>query len=411
MVLGDTYINHSTSKVTLSKNSMVDASGRLRVSQLSTIGEYKMLNNTFNSLVLEKVGTATFTDSNNKVGMSVTSGQYGIIQSKQYHPYLNGKSQLIEITTANFGTDLNVEKSIGYISSNAVAPYNSSLDGIRLHKSVNDVYSFQIWRNGTKIIEILRDNWIDKLDGTGPSGMTIDFNKFNVFGFDFLYLGGTSISLFVMYKGEFRLVYEYFYSNTDSEPFVLSPNKPIRYEIRSTTGSGNMDFICSLVASESMNYKTIGQSVVISGTNAGIVATTAGTTYAICGVRKAVNSRDIFSLVRTFTGALSTTNDYAKFALYLNPTISGTFSFGSLANTPFEYAVGTASNTLTGGFEIEASYGSQSTSTISEFENILARLNSTINNTMDMIVLGITPILGSANITATGLMHVDWLNQ
>ena len=413
MAQGTAGANILSNDIDFVQGRVIDASGRLRVSQLSTIGEYKVLNNVFNSFTAEKVGTGTFADQTNKTNMIVTSGQYCIIQSKQYHPYLNGKSQLIELTTANFGDTLDVEKSIGYISSNAVAPYNTELDGIRLFKDVTNVYYFQIWRNGINIVNVARDDWNDKLDGTGASGMTIDFDNFNVFGFDFLYLGGTAITLYVMYNGEFRIVYRHYYANTDSEPFVLSPNKPIRYEIRSTTGSGSMKFICAMVGSESINYRTIGQSAVVSGVNAGITLASGTNTYMLCGVRKVASARDIFAVVRSYAGVLSTNSDYVQFMLVLNPTSIGGVVAGwtSLTNTPFEYVEGIATNVVTGGTIIESSFGSQQTTILSENENILARLNSTINNTMDAIYLCARPVLATTNILATGLIHVDWLNQ
>jgi hypothetical protein len=82
-----------------------------------------------------------------------------------------------------------------------------------------------------------------------------------------------------------------------------------------------------------------------------------------------------------------------------------------LTGTPLEYVEGIAANTITGGTIIESAFGSQQTTVLSDNENILARLNSTINDTMDEIYLCARPVLGTTNILATGLMHIDWLNQ
>jgi hypothetical protein len=133
----------------------------------------------------------------------------------------------------------------------------------------------------------------------------------------------------------------------------------------------------------------------------------------ICGIRKSATSRDIFAVVRSFAGVLSTNSDYVQFMLVLNPTsIAGTVAgWTALTNTPLEYVEGIATNTVTGGTIIESSFGSQVTTVFNENENILARLNSTINDTMDEIYLCARPVLATTNILATGLIHVDWLNQ
>lgn len=386
-----------------------DAAFRHRVSLPTTYGEYKMLNNVFASLILEKNGTGTFTDNTNRVTMSVTSGQYAIIQSKQYHPYFNGKSQLIEMTVAGFGTATNIEKSIGYISSAATGTFSTGLDGFRLFKSTSDVYSLQVWRNGSNTINILRSSWLDKLDGTGASGMDIDFSKFNVFFFDFLYLGGTALRMFVMYNGEPILVHVHYYANTDTEPIFLSPNKPIRYEIRSTTGSGNMDFICAMVASEGDGVEE-GTSITVSAPNAGITPLASGTTYALCGVRKASTQRDIYAFIKSFEGVIST-NDFINLELRLNPTVAGTFTYSALTNTPLETATGAVTNTVTGGTVICNTYFSLNMNNAKEIRSVLSHLNSTLNNTMDAIVLCATPSLGSNNVRVTGSMNINWYNQ
>lgn len=386
-----------------------DAGGRHRVSVPKTLGEYKMLNNAFASLILEKNGTGTFTDNTNRVTMSVTSGQFAIIQSKQYHPYFNAKSQLIEITTSGMGVATNVEKSIGYISSTDVSPFATGLDGFRLFKSTADVYSLQVWRNGINTINILRSSWNDPLDGTGASGMTIDFSKFNVFAFDFLYLGGTALRMFVNYNGQNILVHEHFYANTDTEPIFLSPNKPIRYEIRSTTGSGNMDFICSVVISEG-DGDIESTSITVSAPNAGITPLATGITYALCGVRKSATQRDIFSFVKSFEGLIST-DDFINLELRLNPTVAGVFTYSAVANTSLETAIGAITNTVTGGISIENTYFSLNMNNAKVTDSLLAHLNSTINNTMDAIVLCATPALGSNNVKVTGSMNVNWYNQ
>jgi len=372
------------------------------------LGDYKILNSQFDTTILQQNGTATFIQNVNSITMAVTSGQFGIFTSKQYHPYFNGKSQIVQITTFGLGAATNVEKSIGYISSNAVSPFNSTLDGFRLFKSTSDVYSVQIWRNGTQLIttSLLRANWLDPLDGMGASGATINFDNFNVFTFDFLYLGGTTLRCFVNINGKNILFARYFYANTDTEPFLHSPNKPIRWEIRSTTGSGNMGVICASVGSEGQTNKA-GSDITILGNIAGFTAAAAGTKYAICGVKKLATFRDIFAVVSAFSGIVAS-NDNAAFQLVLNPTVANTFTYSTFAGTNFEVAVGTANNTVTGGIAFGNTFGRDKNIIASEIESLYARLNSKLTNEMDSIVLCAIPALGSSNVKVSGSMEVTW---
>lgn len=390
------------------KPTSLNADGSISASDYNSFGEYKMMNNTFPSLLLEQTGTGTFTNNTNRVTMSATSGQYAIITSKQFHPYFNGRSLVVEMTSAGFGAATNVEKSIGYISSTATTTYNTGLDGFRLYKSTADVYAVEVWRNGTRIQNILQSSWYDKLDGTGPSGMNITWSNFNVFKWDFLYLGGTALRLFVMYNGEFRLVMQYNHANTDTAPFLMSPNKPIRYEIRSSTGSGNMDFICATVGITGQPDQ--GTTISVQGPIAGITPLSAGISYAICGVRKASTQRDIYAEVTAFEGIISS-DDFINLELRLNPTVAGTFTYSAVTNTPLEAAVGAVTNTVTGGTVIGNTWFSLNMNNRANIDSILAHLNSTINNTMDTVVLCATPALGSTNVKATGSIQIVWYNQ
>lgn len=105
-----------------------DPSGRLRVGSLTTLLDGKILN-ADNTLLFETVGTGTGAFATNLFNMSVTAGQYLIRQSKRFNSYFSSKSQLVELTFDNLQPQSNVTKRVGYFSSNAVAPFNSSKDG------------------------------------------------------------------------------------------------------------------------------------------------------------------------------------------------------------------------------------------------------------------------------------------
>lgn len=396
-------------------NPFIDNAGRLRVSQILSLGDYKILNADTNALLMDYTGSAgsVATVSTNKINMAVVSGSYYIGQTKVYHPYLNAKSQFITMTTANFGTANNVEKSIGYYSSDATGSYSSGLDGFRLIKDTSNVVNFQVWRSGSLIHSAPQSSWTDPLNGTGASGMNLSigstWNNFNIFAFDFLYLGGSCINCYTYYQGAFRQFYTYYHASTDLSPMFNSPNKPLRWEIRGISGSGNMDLICGEVATEGTlgEMANYGNSISVDSPIAGFSLASAGTSYALCGVRKKATSRDIYAFVDTFE-AMVGTSDYIRVSVILNPTVAGSFTYSDVPNTPFQTAIGGATNTVTGGTVLATTMASQNMNNSKKLVSALGRLGATLNNTMDSIVLVVTPAFTSTNTKALGSLDVKW---
>lgn len=393
----------------------IDNSGRLRVSQVTSLGDYKILNSDLQVALMEYSGTGTVTNNVNYANLSVASGQYHIAQSKIYHPYLNGKSQFVTITTDSMGAASNVSKSIGYISSDATGTFSTGLDGFRIIKNGSNVYSFEVWRAGTRIVNQVQSSWLDKLDGTGASGLTINWDNFNIFAFDFLYLGGSSINCYIFYQGRFWLFNRYDNAGIYTGTMFLSPNKPVRWEIRSSTGTGALDVICAEVATEGYigEFGQYGNAQTVQSTVTGTALASSGTQYGLVAVRKRSAFRDVFAFIETMEGMVGSA-DYVKLDLVLNPTYaSGTaFSFADVANTPFQSAI---ANTVTPpvytagtGTPVCTTLFSQHMNNAKPVRNVLARLGCTLNNTMDTLVLMATPAFSSINVKALGIVDVKW---
>jgi hypothetical protein len=79
-------------------DAQADAGGRVRVSALTTLGDYKIMGYDRTATMWSSLGTGTGTWTANKFNMSVVSGQYWIRQSRRFHAYFSGKSQLVEET-------------------------------------------------------------------------------------------------------------------------------------------------------------------------------------------------------------------------------------------------------------------------------------------------------------------------
>lgn len=382
----------------------MDASGRTRVSQLTTLHDGKILNGD-NVLIWSNKGTGTGTYANNKYNMSVTSGQYFIKQSKRFSPYSAGKSQFIECTFDNFQIEANTTKRVGYFSSGTASTYNDNYDGIFLEND-GTTYRLRAYRNGTSTLNIPWTSW-DNYNLIS----TYNWSNFTVVAFDFLWLGGAVLRFFIKTVDGFILAHTFNYSGTTTDVFIASPNQPIRYELRSTTGTGSLRYICSQVSTEGSINESGYNLAVVSGsqTSYSNIVATIGTTYPVLGIRKKAGFRD--NSVK-FTGIsinVQSNADVLLWSVQLNPTLSSALTYVTVPNSlGVEYgdnaAVNTITNTVTTPGRIIAN-GVASVSdniNVSLFEtDFLSYLGCDLDNIMDTIVLCVTPITAGITLTTT----------
>jgi hypothetical protein len=299
----------------------------------------------------------------------------------------------------NLQNESNVVKRIGYFDSSVVAPYTASYDGLYFEAD-GSTYRVKVDRNGTNILNADRSQWQDKLDGTGASGVTINFSNFNIFIVDFLWLGGKGIRFGFIINNSIIWFYQYNHANTYAGVMFLSPNKPLRYEIRSSTGSGSLNAICAQVSSEGA-ISMIGSPFSVNTGTTAISANSVSTYYALLGIRLKSTHKDISVKIDEMS-VLSTTADNLLFNVYLNPTVGGTFTYNSVnANSACEYAIGNGTtNTITGGTLIHGRVSQQQVINTIVYQNA-RRLGNTIAGVMDTIVIGVTPLTSNMNVHAS----------
>ena len=359
-----------------------DAGGRTRFSQITTLLDGKILGSDDADL-FENVGTGTATYANNKVNLSVTLGQYIIRQSKRFCPYFSGKSQLIETTNDNFQFETGVIKRIGYFSSNAVAPYDSDFDGFFFESNgVTNEFRFKMYRFGTSTLD---------LDLTSEIG-TYDLENFSVEASDFLWLGGALSRIFLKMGSAFELLNQFDYAGTAKDTFMLSPNQPIRYEVRSTTGSGSLRYICCQVATEG-SIDEGGKTLSLYNTTS-IAANVVGIIYAL---------KDTAIQILDVSVGITASTDAGLLMLIVNPTLSAPIVYTNRS----KIQDGTATNqtiTANTGRVVCAVPINVAGSTDIIKENFLSFLSSTINNTMDEYVLAYMPTTN--NQTVNGVLTI-----
>jgi hypothetical protein len=291
-VTGTIGIQTGTGLVINPDNTSYDAFGRQRVSEPFTLGDYKHLyavDPNFLDSVSGTGSTVTFiaNQAAARLQTGIGSTAYSIHQTKFYHHYQPGKSQLIFSSFNFYAPQQNATKRTGYFDDR---------DGIFLEQvglSTSDginagigTYNWVI-RTFTSGIatetRIPQSQWNkDKCDGTGTSGFNADFTKTQLAFIDFQWLGVGSFA----HDGKLITAHEFYHSNNNPTVYISNPNLPVRCEIRNTAvGVGaSFDQICSTVASEG-GYVESGIDFAYTMTTTRTTPTPAGTEFPLVAIR------------------------------------------------------------------------------------------------------------------------------
>lgn len=377
-----------------------DAGGRVRVSQFTTLGDYKILNSDRPSYLWENAGTGTGAFSGNKFNMSVTAGQWYVKQSRRFVHYFSGKSQVCEMTFDGFTPQANVAKRCGYFSSSAVSPYSATLDGFWLESDGTTIRLIAS-RAGTETLNVPITSWSGYAFLNEYQNLAT-WNNFTVVLIDFLWLGGAVLRLWIKTSYGFVLAHVFNYSGTSPDVFILSPNQPLRYEIRSSGGVGSFRYICAQIATEGSTGENGFSRSVNTGT-ASIPANAVGTTYPIKAIRKQTIYRDISVKLEDFS-LLVASSDTLLWLIQINPTLSAPLTYTAVAASAVEEATGNGTITVTApGGIIASGYVVQNIQPSPGIlrENFLAYLGGTLGNVMDQYVLCVTPATVNTNVYAT----------
>jgi hypothetical protein len=379
------------------KAGNVNLDGQTRSAQTLTLFDGKILN-AEDAYKWDTKGTGTATYGDNAVNLTVTNGQYLVRQSRFFTPYFSGKPQIVEGTHINFAIEAGKVKRFGYFSSNAVAPYDSNKDGFWIEADgvTDNTYKLVTSNDGTLTHSIAWTDW-DDYDAI----RTYDWSKFTVKKADFLWLGGAGLRLFMVVDGVFRLVHTINnHAGYKATLIFKSPNQPVRYEIRSTSGSGSFNTICSQVSTEGATITEAGEGVAIY--TPGIACNSVGTIYALCGMRKVAAYRNHFIPVAEFGCTQTAGNtDSGVLMLLINPTLSGALTW--TANSRIETAIASNQTVTNVGRILKAVPFSGAGIAAQAPSAALRVLGVGIDNTMSELIVAFAPL--SANQSVSGSMQ------
>ena len=239
------------------RDTSSDAFGRLRVSEPHTIFEsynrFGISNTRWNYIT---TGTANVSFSNTEGCVHMTIGQGATdsitYETKKVFPYQPGKSLLIMMSTTFAEPKANLTQRLGFYGANN-GIYLEQVGDAPLSPGYSSAY-IGLRNQIDGDTGVLQTNWnFDRFDGTGPSGLTLDLTKSQIFWIDIEWLGVGSVRTGFIINGQLYLAHVFHHANIDTSTYMTTACLPLRYEIFNTgvtTSQSLMRKICSTVASE-----------------------------------------------------------------------------------------------------------------------------------------------------------------
>ena len=230
-----------------------DAFGRTRVSNPLTLFDSSHRyrdNNLWDSLIVGTGSTVGFATTEGLVNMTVGVGSTASIirETTKVFSYQPGKSLLTMNTFVLNPPKQNLRQRVGYFGAdNGIY---LELDGASGDTAYFVERSLSL---GTET-RVAQSNWnIDKLDGTGVSGITLDVTKAQILWMDIEWLGLGNVRLGFVINGKFIHAHTFQHANIIQSTYITTASLPLRYEISNTgitTSASTLKQVCSTVISE-----------------------------------------------------------------------------------------------------------------------------------------------------------------
>lgn len=299
MLKGLDLINTSIDTLTTTIGSEVvgpmanDAFGRLRVSEPLTLfdSSHRYKDNGLWATATASGGTAVFSPNQGLVNLNVTAatGSEVIRETYKVFSYQPGKSLLVFNTFVMAPAQTNLRQRVGYFGVD---------NGIYIQlkdSTVSFVERSLVTGLVTETI-VPQNLWnVDKLDGTGPSGITLDITKAQIMFTDIEWLGEGTVRVGFVIDGIFVLCHRFNHANIISTTYITTASLPLRYEITNegnTAAPSTLKQVCSTVISEG-GYELRGaQQAVGTPITTPITFTGAGTFHPMVGIKLTATKLD-----------------------------------------------------------------------------------------------------------------------
>ena len=331
-----------------------DAFARLRVSEPFTLfdSSHRYSDNGLWSTGATAGATVAFNANGGFMELTVgtTLGSEVVRETDRVFPYQPGKSLLSINTFTMNPAKSGLRQRVGYFGENNGVFIE--LDGTTLSLVKRSSVSGSVTET-----KVSQDNWnIDPLNGNGPSGITLDMTKSQIWWTDIEWLGAGTARVGFFIDGKPIHCHSFHHANGITGTYFTTGTLPVRYEITNTTAqasSSTLYQICSTVLSEG-GYELRGRQ-----RSAGSVITsskslaTAGTYYPVVSIRLKSDRLDGVVIPSALSVLPTTTGNFSWRLVNRGTTTGGTWTSVS-DESIIEYNIDGTS--FTGGTVLASGY-------------------------------------------------------
>lgn len=368
-VQGSVTVDSGSVAITDVNPTLLDGFGRIRTSQPFNLSasSHRYADNGQWSTLTAFGGTATFNANEGLIDLAIgtSSGAKVYRETYRVHHYQPGKGFLVKTTFTLSPAKENLRQRVGLFNGHSgifleKGATENSLCFVKRSSVSGSLVETKISRLGG-LYGVGDTGWnIDKMDGNGPSGLTLDAVKSQIMFIDLEWLGVGSVSLGFMVNRKFVLCHRFDHSNIITGTYMATACLPVRYEIENvgiTESPSTLKQICSTVESEG-GYELIGAANGISVPIASpTVLSVAGTYYPVASIRLKSSRLDAIAILTSLSVMGTGNNEFFHWKLINNPEIAGGSWNDVSPESPLEYNLG---GSLTGGRTLMSGYVSSS---------------------------------------------------
>ena len=349
----------TSSNVASFPTTSTDAFGRLRVSEPFTMfdSSYRYGDNQLWSTATATGGAAVYNAPQGLMDLNVTttSGSSVQRQTTKVFAYQPGKSLLVMTTFVCAAPKANLDQKVGYYNTDN--GYFLEQDGLTTYFVERSIVSGAVTNT-----RVAQSAWnVDPMDGTGPSGITLDISKAQILWMDLEWLGVGTVKMGFVINGTFYICHEWDHANLITSTYITTASLPLSCEITNTgttASASTFKQICATVISEG-GYALAGfqQSVGTPVTTAKVL-TTAGTFYPVVSLRLKTTRLDAIAIVTAISLLGAGNNETFRWEVRAAGATTGGSWVSAGPNSAIEYNLtGTA---YTSGRVLAAGYTSSS---------------------------------------------------
>lgn len=409
MAQGYSSYNIISSEISFANTPNIDAFGRLRVSNPFTLfdSSHRYSDNGLWSTGSATGGTATFNSSQGLVDLGVTaaSGSEVIRETVKVFSYQPGKSLFVLSTFVMNTAKTGLRQRVGYFGAD---------NGYYLEQN-NSTVSFVERSSVTGALvntPIAQASWnVDPMDGSGPSGITLDLTKSQILFMDLEWLGVGTVRIGFVINGNFYVCHKFHHANILPYTYITTASLPLRYEITNTSatsGVSTLKQICSTVLSEG-GYELSGlQQAVGNPINSPRTLGTAGTFYPVISLRLKTTRLDGIVIPSALSAMPISTGNF-NWRLIAAGTTTGGSWVSAGTNSCVEYNI-SAGTTFTGGRILASGFfnaSNQGTSQIDISKESLFKFQLERNG-LTSTPFEFTLVIASDSSSDTVVAALDW---